>query len=103
MEAAEKIYSLTSDIDNIGLYDIEKRRREEEEMRVEYRSKIAIEEGLQKGLQKGLKEGRKEGVRQGVKQEKHLIAKKLLDMGISMEKVIEATGLSEKQISKLKY
>ena len=107
MEAAEKIYSLTSDIDNIGLYDIEKRRREEEEMRLEYRSKIAIEEGLQeglqKGLQKGLKEGRKEGVRQGVKQEKHLIAKKLLDMGISMEKVIEATGLSEKQISKLKY
>ena len=44
MEVAERLYELTNNIDNIGLYDPEKRRKEEEALKIEYHSNIAREE-----------------------------------------------------------
>ncbi len=49
MEVAERLYELTNNIDNIGLYDPEKRRKEEEALKIEYHSNIAREEGIEKG------------------------------------------------------
>ena len=51
MEVADKLYELTSDIDNIGLYDPEKRRKEEEALKIEYHSNIAKEQGIEKGAE----------------------------------------------------
>ena len=65
MEVAEKLYELTDNIDNIGLYDPEKRRREEEALKIEYHSNIAREQGIE----------------QGTNNEKKSIAKNLLDIG----------------------
>ena len=48
--------------------------------------------------EKGLAEGREEG-----KKENSLeIAKKMLEMGLSVEQITEATGLSEEEVLKLK-
>ena len=85
MEVAEKLYELTNNIDNIGLYDPEKRRREEEALKIEYHSNIAREQGIE----------------QGTNNEKKSIAKNLLDIGIPIKDIIKATGLSKKQISML--
>ncbi len=81
MEVADKLYELTDNIDNIGLYDPEKRRKEEEALKIEYHSKIARE--------------------QGAKEKEISIAKHLLNIGIPIKDIIKATGLSQKQITML--
>ena len=90
MEVRDKLYELTNDIDNIGLYDPEKRRKEEEELKIEYHTTIAREEGMEKGIEKGAKQREKSIV-------KSMLAKK---MDLSL--ISELTGLSKSQISMLK-
>ena len=89
MEVRDKLYELTNDIDNIGLYDPEKRRKEEEELKIEYHTKLAREEGLEQGIEKG------------AEQRERSIAKNLLKEGIPIDKISKYTGLSEKQIANL--
>ena len=50
----------------------------------------------------GKAEGRAEGKALGKIEEKKEIAKKLLDLGVEIEKIIEATGLSKSEIQNLK-
>ena len=85
MEVSERLYELTNNIDNIGLYDPEKRRREEEALKIEYHSNIAMEQGI----------------KSGASNEKKSIAKNLLNMGISKKDIMKATGLTKKQVSTL--
>ena len=56
-----------------------------------------MEEGLQKGLQKGKAEGKAEGRQE----EKHSIALNLKKLGVSIEQIAFATGLSIEEIEKL--
>ena len=85
MEVAKRLYELTDSIDNIGLYDPEKRRKEEEALKIEYHSKIAEEKGIE----------------QGANNEKSSIAKNLLKDGLPISKICEYTGLSQNQIAML--
>ena len=85
MEVAERLYELTDNIDNIGLYDPEKRRKEEEALKIEYHSNIAREEGIE----------------QGASNEKNSIAKNLLNIGMPIKDIMKATGLSKKQLNML--
>ena len=81
MEVSERLYELTNNIDNIGLYDPEKRRIEEEALKIEYHSNIAKEEGA--------------------KDEKKSIAKSMLAKKMDIHLISELTGLSKKQITML--
>ena len=56
----------------------------------------------EKGLAEGRKEGREEGLAEGKTEERLEIAKKMLGMGLSVEQITEATGLSEEEVLKLK-
>ena len=89
MGVAERLYELTNNIDNIGLYDPEKRRKEEEALKIEYHSNIAREEGIEKGLE------------QGASNEKNSIAKNLLNIGIPIKDVMKVTGLNKSQVNML--
>ena len=89
MEVAERLYELTNNIDNIGLYDPEKRRKEEEALKIEYHSNIAREEGIEKGIE------------QGASNEKNSIAKNLLNIGIPIKDVMKVTGLNKSQVNML--
>ncbi len=102
MEVRDKLYELTNDIDNIGLYDPEKRRKEEEELKIEYHTKLAREEGIEQGIEKGIEQGIKQGIKQGTSNEKKSIAKNLLNMGIPKTDIMKATGLSKEQIAILR-
>ena len=53
----------------------------------------AKEQGLKKGLEKGRAEGRAEGIKE--------TAKKMKEMGLSVELIMTATGLSEEEIENL--
>ena len=93
MEVADKLYELTDNINNIGLYDPEKRRIEEEALKIEYHSNIAREEGIEQGIEQGMKNG--------ASNEKKSIAKAMLSKKIDIPLISEITGLSKKQISAL--
>ena len=54
----------------------------------------ARQEGLEEGLAKGLAKGRDERSLE--------IAKSLLDMGVAIDKIMNATGLDEEQIRSLR-
>jgi predicted transposase/invertase (TIGR01784 family) len=54
------------------------------------------------GLQKGLQQGKLEGRLEGMEQEKQAIALKLLDKGLSLELIEEATGLPLERLRNLR-
>jgi len=58
---------------------------------------FAKEEGRAEGLEKG----RSEGLEKGRSEEKSQIAKNLKSMGLSLEAIKQATGLSTEEIEKL--
>ena len=85
MEVAKELKRLTNDAYTIGLYDEEEERR-----RIENSIKITAK-----------KQGIKQGIKQGASNEKKSIAKNLLEIGIPKESIMQATGLSKKQITML--
>ena len=85
MEVAKELKKLTNDAYTIGLYDEEEERR-----RIENSIKITAK-----------KQGIKQGIKQGASNEKKSIAKNLLEIGIPKESIMQATGLSKKQITML--
>ena len=68
---------------------------EEEQKRME------IEKGRAEGREQGRAEGREQGRAEGRAEGKLEIVKNLLAMGIPMDKVVQASGLTEEQISAL--
>ena len=60
-----------------------------------------LEEGKAQGLEEGKAQGLQEGKAQGMQQSKIEIAKKMLSKGMSLDLVVEMTGLSEEKIKTL--
>ena len=56
---------------------------------------IAI--GMERGMERGRAEGREEGREEGVLS----VARSLVDIGLSFDKIAKATGLSEEEIASL--
>ncbi|SHK17920.1 Rpn family recombination-promoting nuclease/putative transposase [Tepidibacter formicigenes] len=66
------------------------------------KSKIAYEKiQRQRALEEGLKQGIKQGIEQGIEQGKIEIVKNLLMIGVDIEKIIQASGLSKKEIENI--
>ena len=64
--------------------------------------KVGKEEGLKEGREEGREEGRKEGKEEGLKEGQSKIAMNLIRLGASCEIIVQATGLSEEEVSRLK-
>ena len=62
---------------------------------------FAKEEGRAEGLEKGRSAGLEMGLEKGRSEEKLEIAKNLKSMGLSLEAIKQATGLSTEEIEKL--
>ena len=60
-----------------------------------------MKKGMEKGLQEGLQKGKAEGKAEGRQEEKHSIALNLKKLGVSIEQIAFATGLSIEEIEKL--
>ena len=63
----------------------------------EMAEQTGFERGMEKGMEKGRKEGREEGREEALRQ----AAKNFLALGIPLDAVAKATGLSEEQLSHL--
>lgn len=66
-----------------------------------YAREQGIQQGMERGIQQGMKQGIQQGMEQGVKQEKLLIAANLKKMGLSLENIMLATGLTKEQVEAL--
>ncbi|MDR2419033.1 MAG: Rpn family recombination-promoting nuclease/putative transposase [Treponema sp.] len=80
-------------------------RREGMQKGIQEGRKEGIQEGMQKGIQEGRKagmqEGRKAGMQEGRKEEQREIARNLKKLGVAVEQIAQATGLSVKDIAQL--
>ena len=56
---------------------------------------------MKKVKKMGIEEGRKEGKEQGIQQEKIRNAKMMLQLDISIEKIIKITGLTREEIEQI--
>ena len=83
------------------LYATQKWEEEQKRMGIEKGRAEGREQGRAEGREQGRAEGRAEGREQGRAEGKLEIAKNLLAMGIPMDKVVQASGLTEEQISAL--
>ncbi len=60
-----------------------------------------FQQGLQQGLQQGVKRGVKKGVQQGARQALLETARKLKARGVTIEEIIDITGLNRAEIEAL--
>jgi len=65
------------------------------------RESVIYQEILQEGLDEGREQGIQQGIQEGIEREKREVALKLLQEGMSIEKVASITGLSVEEVQKL--
>ncbi|EKH6498579.1 MULTISPECIES: RpnC/YadD family protein [Enterobacterales] len=59
------------------------------------------EEGREEGLKEGRKEGREEGRKEGIQDARITLARNFLRNGVSLEIIMESTGLSREELISL--
>ena len=91
-------------LDTMEKENYEKSILEYEDVReaVEYAKELSYAEGVEKGIAEGMEKGIQEGIAQGVRNGLLQAAANFLKMGISVDDVTKATGLSEEEVRKLK-
>ena len=95
---AEKIEKMSKDRKYVSLYDEEKLYK----LSLSIREHEIEEAATKKGIEEGIKEGTKKGIEEGTKQTKIDTAKKMINKGMSIEDIVEITGLSKEEIEALK-
>ncbi|MEY0177208.1 hypothetical protein AB7W14_18885 [Providencia rettgeri] len=58
-------------------------------------------EGREEGREEGLKEGREEGRKEGIQDARITLARNFLRNGVSLEIIMESTGLSREELISL--
>lgn len=61
-----------------------------------------IEQGIEKGIELGIEQGVEKGIEQGIEVENLRIAKNLISMGLPVDSIIKATGLSADRLEQLR-
>lgn len=81
----------------------DERERRLTELREKYRmdQNAIMKAGYDKGLKAGIEQGINQGIEQGVNQEKKEIAKRLLKMKMSINQIMEVTGLTKEDVERI--
>ena len=98
------VFRMLAEIGDLRKLTPEERELYDEDIKVMhdlYATQKWEEEQKRMEIEKGRAEGREQGRAQGRAAGKLEIAKNLLAMGIPMDKVVQASGLTEEQISAL--
>ena len=100
-EAVKDYEVLTGDAEVKRLAELRLMSKLEENSALATARAKGTEEGLKQGKEEGLKQGKEEGLKQGTVAERRKIAKNLLRMEVEIEKIMDATGLTKKEIEEL--
>lgn len=98
------VFRMLAEIGDLRKFTPEERELYDEDIKVMrdlYATQKWEEEQKRMEIEKGRAEGREQGRAEGRAEGKLEIAKNLLAMGIPMDKVVQASGLTEEQISAL--
>ncbi|MCF2589899.1 transposase [Prevotella hominis] len=98
------VFRMLAEIGDLRKLTPEERELYDEDIKVMrdlYATQKWEEEQKRMEIEKGRAEGREQGRAEGRAEGKLEIAKNLLAMGIPMDKVVQASGLTEEQISAL--
>lgn len=98
------VFRMLAEIGDLRKLTPEERELYDEDIKVMrdlYATQKWEEEQKRMEIEKGRAEGREQGRAEGRAEVKLEIAKNLLAMGIPMDKVVQASGLTEEQISAL--
>ena len=95
----------------LDLYDYMGMRKTDKLLELQFAQekgfKSGLKEGIEKGVEKGREEGREEGLKEGIEKGEYKksieTAKNLLSMGLTIEQISKATGLSLDDIERLNY
>ena len=60
-----------------------------------------LKAGIEQGINQGIENGINQGIEQGVNQEKKEIAKRLLKMKMSINQIMEVTGLTKEDVERI--
>ncbi len=83
--------------------DLEQEVQKGEEMlKVDIEKMPSYNIGLERGMQKGIEKGIKKGIEEGMQKSAMLIAKKMIELGMPIEDIVNITNLSKKVIEELK-
>lgn len=100
-ELKEAIFTRLFEQAEIAQYSPEERQDYEESLKNFRDWYSALKTAEKKGHKEGLEEGRAEGLEEGEKKGIFKTAKNLLALGLPLETIIQATGLSEDEIKRL--
>ena len=78
-----------------------KRNTDEDSLKAYCDIKNSLDTARKEGITEGITEGMAEGIAEGIAKEKAKIAKKLLEIGMPLESIIQVTGLTENEINNL--
>ena len=99
--AQDAVFKRLSEIAEVASLDKDERRKYDESLRA-YRDTIVVMEGqFMEGERKGRAEGLAEGERKGRAEGRAEIARNLKQMGMALEDIAAATGLSKDDINSL--
>jgi predicted transposase/invertase (TIGR01784 family) len=102
--AVKKIEEALQDDNAVRLYhklELEKMKKENEQIRTEERIKKERKEGLKEGIEKGREEGKEEGIEKGMKIANINMAIKLKKSGGSIQEIAKLTGFTTEFVEKL--
>jgi predicted transposase/invertase (TIGR01784 family) len=98
----EKAFQKLFRVAEIAKYNPKERQKYEDSLKhyrdIENSLDLKYEEGVKKGKEEGLKEGKEEGLKEG----KEEIAKNMINLGLSDEVIVQATGLEIAEIQLLR-
>ena len=98
-KAMDTLEFLSQDQEARRLYEERQKYLHDEASMIEW----ATEKGMQKGLEKGLEQGIQKGLEKGRTEEKNVIARNMLAMGLEISVIAKASGLSEEDVKLLKH
>ena len=108
-KASEALKQVSGDYELRRIAELREKAIRDEQAALDYAKvhglKAGREEGLKQGLKEGLKQGHEEGFKQGreegIEQGIEITAKNMLNLGVDLDIIIKATGLSKEQLLKL--
>ena len=98
----DRIFTKLFDVAELAQLDDEDRIKYIRAMNTERDTYNQIEYARESGREEGREEGRKEGKEEGLKEGQSKIAINLIRLGASCEIIVQATGLSAEEVSRLK-
>lgn len=96
-KAMDTLEFLSQDREARRLYEERQKYLHDEASMIEWATEKGLAEGLEKGMAEGLEKGKVEGEHKKAVE----IAKNLLEMGLDVDTIVKASGLSKEEVAAL--